>query len=148
MSPLDKHSSTRARGIRAPFHRESGTALDVTLRACDRNVPDPVYRLALIAYRTLHRSRQHAPTRPPPGGHTDTRHERARPLPDPPPGPRPKVHSATPGRATNVVTRRTSWRIYGFTPLPPPPSPPPFPPSLRPGDAHPQIKLLPARVAG
>ena len=34
-----------ARGDSArPF---TGTALDVTLRACDRNVPDPVYRLAL-----------------------------------------------------------------------------------------------------
>jgi len=33
-----------ARGDSArPF---TGTALDVTLRACDRNVPDPVYRLA------------------------------------------------------------------------------------------------------
>jgi hypothetical protein len=33
-----------ARGDTArPF---TGTALDVTLRACDRNVPDPVYRLA------------------------------------------------------------------------------------------------------
>jgi hypothetical protein len=33
-----------ARGEPArPF---TGTALDVTLRACDRNVPDPVYRLA------------------------------------------------------------------------------------------------------
>ena len=33
-----------ARGNSArPF---TGTALDVTLRACDRNVPDPVYRLA------------------------------------------------------------------------------------------------------
>jgi hypothetical protein len=39
MPPPDKHSSTRA-----PFHRVP--ALDVTLRACDRNVPDPVYRLA------------------------------------------------------------------------------------------------------
>jgi hypothetical protein len=47
MSPLDKHSSNRARGIPArPF---TGTALDVTLRACDRNVPDPVHRLARTA---------------------------------------------------------------------------------------------------
>ena len=37
-----------ARGEPArPF---TGTALDVTLRACDRNVPDPVYRLAERAW--------------------------------------------------------------------------------------------------
>ena len=45
MSPLETNTLRTARGESArPF---TGTALDVTLRACDRNVPDPVYRLAV-----------------------------------------------------------------------------------------------------
>ena len=68
-------------------------------------------------------------------------HAGARPLPVPPataPDPGAQRHAGTRDERRNATNVVADLRIH----------PPPSPPSLRPGDAHPQIKLLPARVAG